>query len=413
MGRRDAALPVMVWTEAPGCETLGFHKNSLAKALADYTQAIELKPDFAEAWWDRAQAYLDLHQYDKAVADYSKAIELDPTHATLWNSRGLAYQRLHQYDKALADYSKAIELDPKNVAAWNNRGYAYEELHQYDKAITALNEAIELDPKEAHAWNNRGYAYNLLHQYDKALADYSKAIELDPKYAVAWDNRAHGYAALTQWDKASSDFSKAVELNPDDHRARCLLALARLGAGDRSGYRHACAALLDRFGQAELPNQALWYLVLAPDAVNDRNRLVHKAEAALRKDPQTGWASTILGATLYRADRFAEAIQRLNEANTAWEQAGTKPAMYSPAYLWFFLAMTHQRQGDALEARRWLTKAQKWMEQETQDSRNPAWNRRLTLQLLRREAEQLLAAPATDPGAPAKGEKPRAKAPAR
>jgi hypothetical protein len=29
MGRRDAALPVMVWTEAPGCETLGFHKNSL------------------------------------------------------------------------------------------------------------------------------------------------------------------------------------------------------------------------------------------------------------------------------------------------------------------------------------------------------------------------------------------------
>ena len=35
MGRRDAALPVMVWTEAPGCETLGFHKNSLPKSIAD------------------------------------------------------------------------------------------------------------------------------------------------------------------------------------------------------------------------------------------------------------------------------------------------------------------------------------------------------------------------------------------
>ena len=53
------------------------------------------------------------------------------------------------------------------------------------------------------------------------------------------------------------------------------------------------------------------------------------------------------------------------------------------------------------------------MEQETQDSRNPAWNRRLTLQVLRREAEQLLGAPATDPRAPAKDEKLRAKAPAR
>ena len=214
-------------------------------------------------------------------------------------------------------------------------------------------------------------------------------------------------------DKATSDFSKAVELNPDDHLARYRLALARLGAGDLSGYRRACAALLDRFGQAELPDTARWILVLAPDAVNDRNRLVLRGEEALRKDPHTGWASTILGATLYRADRFAEAIQRLNEANTAWEQAGTKPAMYSPAYLWFFLAMAHQRQGHAAEARRWLDKAQKWMEQETQDSRNPAWNRRLTLQVLRREAEQLLAAPATDPRAPAKEEKPRAQAPSR
>jgi hypothetical protein len=48
-----------------------------------------------------------------------------------------------------------------------------------------------------------------------------------------------------------------------------------------------------------------------------------------------------------------------------------------------------------------------------QDSRNPAWNRRLTLQLLRREAEQRLGAPATDARAPAKDEKPRAQAPAR
>jgi tetratricopeptide (TPR) repeat protein len=202
-------------------------------------------------------------------------------------------------------------------------------------------------------------------------------------------------------------------LNSDDHLARCRLALARLGAGDRSGYRRACAALLDRFGQAELPDPALWIVVLAPDAVNDRNRLVQRAEAALRKDLQTGWASTILGAALYRADRFAEAVRRLNEANAAWEQAVTKPDKYSPAYLWFFLAMAHQRQGHAAEARRWLDKAQKWTEQETQDSRNPAWNRRLTLQLLRREAEQPIGASATDAQQPAQEERPRAKTPER
>src|SRR5262249_17971358 len=101
---------------------------------------------------------------------------------------------------------------------------------------------------------------------------------------------------------------------------------------------------------------------------------------------------TTLGPALYRAGRFAEAIQRLNEVNAAWDQAATKPIMHSPAYTWFFLAMAHQRVGHAGEARHWLDKGLKGMEEETRSQALP-WNRRLTLQLLRREAEALLKKP--------------------
>jgi hypothetical protein len=55
-------------------------------------------------------------------------------------------------------------------------------------------------------------------------------------------------------------------------------------------------------------------------------------------------------------------------------------------YTWFFLAMAHQRLGHAREARVWLEKTQKQMEQKS--SADASWNRRLTLQLLSREAEQ-------------------------
>jgi tetratricopeptide (TPR) repeat protein len=252
--------------------------------------------------------------------------------------------------------------------------------------------------------------YRQQNELEKAIADYSKAIELDPKNAERWNDRADAFAALAQWDKASADFSKAIELSPENMVIRYWFALTQVGAGDLAGYHRACAALLDRFGQGDLSDRVCWVLVLAPDAVKDRNRPVHLAEALLRKDPQTGWASTILGAALYRAGRFAEAVQRLTEASAAWEQAATKPEAYSPAYIWFFLAIAHQHLGHAAEARRWLDKARNWMDKETQNPRNVAWNRRLTLQWLRREAEALLKEAATNQRGKQEGT--RAKPPA-
>ena len=61
----------------------------------------------------------------------------------------------------------------------------------------------------------------------------------------------------------------------------------------------------------------------------------------------------------------------------------------SPAYAWFFLAMTHQRQGHPEQGRKWLDKAIKQMEEEGKNPSVP-WNGALTLQLLCREAESLL-----------------------
>jgi tetratricopeptide (TPR) repeat protein len=154
--------------------------------------------------------------------------------------------------------------------------------------------------------------------------------------------------------------------------------------------------MLDQFSKTDKPEEGhwvAWAAVLAPDAVKDPHRPVKLAELAVRSDPRESWYLSTHGAALYRAGRFAEAVQRLQEASIEWDKAATKPMQYSPAYTWFFLAMAHQRLGRLEEARRWLEKAVTRMEQETQGN-TVAWNRRQTLQLLRREAEVLLKQPA-------------------
>src|SRR4029453_12955307 len=89
---------------------------------------------------------------------------------------------------------------------------------------------------------------------------------------------------------------------------------------------------------------------------------------------------------------FDEAAKRLAEAETAYQAAPN--ASGSIIYSWLFLAMTQHRLGDAESAREWLAKAAERIEQtghgKSHDVGTGAWNRKLTLQLLHREAEELL-----------------------
>ena len=65
----------------------------------------------------------------------------------------------------------------------------------------------------------------------------------------------------------------------------------------------------------------------------------------------------------------------------------------SPAYTWYFLAMVHHKLGHEAEAEKWLDKATEWTDkvvrEDEQGTAPLAWNRRLTLKLLREEAEAM------------------------
>ena len=56
-----------------------------ANAIKDFTQAIGLKPDFAEAWYYRGASNFYLGQKEQSLTDLNKAIELDPKNAKYLN----------------------------------------------------------------------------------------------------------------------------------------------------------------------------------------------------------------------------------------------------------------------------------------------------------------------------------------
>ena len=78
--------------------------------MRDYDKVIELAPDFAFVWYNRANLLAHQKDYQAAVVNYTKAIELEDDFSEAYFNRALTYLLLNQRDKAINDLSKAGEL---------------------------------------------------------------------------------------------------------------------------------------------------------------------------------------------------------------------------------------------------------------------------------------------------------------
>ena len=242
--------------------------NKGKQALSAYDMAIALKPDFVEAYHNRALGLQQIHKYEaaiidleqairldpdsselhyklgcikgcsnqceSAIADFDKAIELNPNYAEAYCCRGLMKSGLDEYKSAIADFDKAIELNlnPDFVDIHNIKGIVNAQFEQYKEAIADFDEAIRLNRDDAKAYDNRGIVNGLLKQYESAISDHTTAIDIMPDFAEAYAHRGAAKVELGNIDEARSDLQTALVLSEQqgnvDLKARVEKWLQRL-----------------------------------------------------------------------------------------------------------------------------------------------------------------------------------------
>jgi Flp pilus assembly protein TadD, contains TPR repeats len=89
-----------------------YEKGNCEEAIRNYDKAIELNPDYAEAYNNRAYTHMRMRLYELALPDLDRAIELRPDYTHALMNRGDIYNYYYKIDKqkAVANYNKVIAL---------------------------------------------------------------------------------------------------------------------------------------------------------------------------------------------------------------------------------------------------------------------------------------------------------------
>jgi len=159
-------------------------------AAAALARAIQLRPDWIVAVFNRADAEFYAKHYDEAIAGFTRAIELDPKRSASYDGRGLAYSNSGRHAQAIPDYTRAIELAPNSPTAYNNRGWAYLETGRLEEALADLNRALEINPAYTLSLFNRAHLFEKWKDYAKAVADYDAVLRVEPENASAESQKA-------------------------------------------------------------------------------------------------------------------------------------------------------------------------------------------------------------------------------
>lgn len=132
-------------------------KNDLAGKIADYTNAIKLNSEYADAFINRGVAFTVSGKLDTAIDDLNEAIRLNPKSSEAYVQRGNAYKSKRDSERAIADFSEAIRLDPKNINAYIGRGNMYNFERENQKAVKDFQKVLEINPDHHDAKVMRDY----------------------------------------------------------------------------------------------------------------------------------------------------------------------------------------------------------------------------------------------------------------
>ncbi len=191
-----------------------YQDQKIIEGIGMLNKAVRLRPDFAQAYYNRGIMNIALKNYQDALADIDQALLLDQTSEFL-SAKGYLYLMMEDYQKAYETLTLAINEDNENAEAHYYRGCALAAMNRNSTAITDFDRAIEIKPDYALAYNERGRQHFMNKEYENAKTDLTRAVTFDQTLAVGYNNLGKVLEQMDDFEAATEYYTTALRINRD------------------------------------------------------------------------------------------------------------------------------------------------------------------------------------------------------
>jgi serine/threonine protein kinase/predicted Zn-dependent protease len=267
---------------------VGYAKDSLldnAGAIAAYSTAIALEPDFPWTYSNRGLVLLRQGESQLAWNDFDHLVQVLPDELEPRINRALADHRLNRNIAAKSDLTAVLEMKTRYSRVWFMRSRVLAALGDIVGAEQDLQRGLKELPQDEQDRLARAVAFIGQGKLKEALLDLDAVLARNPRSYVARSNKAYLLAEkLDRLQDAIYILDRAVDMYPDAVALRSGRAVyhARLGHNKEATldigdvlkreknadllYQSACVYALLSKDQRHLRQQALGYLAAALDA---------------------------------------------------------------------------------------------------------------------------------------------------
>jgi TolB-like protein/lipoprotein NlpI len=224
--------------------------TSLTQALGSFQKAVELDPEFSQAWAGLADTYMVLPEYEFGSAEkyipearkaLEKALAVNPDSARALAVSGIIKAQYDfDWEGAVRDFERAIELDPSHASARQWYGDVLMPLGRTREALDQLRFAAISDPLSIAIRHTPGYFNLWTGNLDEAEAIYESVLDLNSEWRWTMQNLDMLYTMRGEYDKAREWATKLATMEGFDPAAD----LARIDAVENPDLKPRALELL-------------------------------------------------------------------------------------------------------------------------------------------------------------------------
>jgi tetratricopeptide (TPR) repeat protein len=132
-----------------------YYIGKFDEAMWEYNQAVRLKPDFIDAYYNIALLHYARKEHKEAISVFLKVLGLSAfnatRHARAYNEIGINYSELGDREQALRAFASAVKYEPESAEFRNNYAFALSTTGNIDEAVRQYQKALQLDPGNPYA----------------------------------------------------------------------------------------------------------------------------------------------------------------------------------------------------------------------------------------------------------------------